>query len=225
MDQQTQFREGDEVLAADGEKIGKLAGVSGSDLVIEKGFLFPTDYMIPFSAVSSYDEPGGKVYLSVSKDDALNGRWADAGAYATTTGYTEGTPRTDVGEDMTIDVHEEELTATKTMREAGDVQINKRIESREQTLEVPVTEERVNVTRRTVDRDATTGVDTFQEETINVPLRTEEVNLEKRTRVSEEIDIDKEAVQRTEQVTGTVRKEVVDVNESMTDPKAKKPKS
>ena len=53
----------------------------------------------------------------------------------------------------------------------------------------------------------------FQEGTIAVPLRGEEVELQTRTRVSEEIEIDKEAVQRTEQVTGTVRREVVDVRE------------
>jgi uncharacterized protein (TIGR02271 family) len=141
---------------------------------------------------------------------------ADAGAYQTTSGAA-GTAYTEPTDSMKIDVHEEELSATKTMREAGDIRINKHVVAEEQTLDVPVTEERVNVTRRTVDRDAGTGEQFFQEESINVPLRTEEVNLEKRTRVAEEIDIDKEQVQRTERVAGTVRKEVVDVDESTSD--------
>jgi uncharacterized protein (TIGR02271 family) len=220
MDMQYQFREGDEVIAADGEKIGKLAAVTGSELVIEKGFLFPTDYHIPYSVVSSYDEADGKIYLAVSKDDALNSRWdqvATTGAYAGTMdrGTTDSATRDrmDVDDSIVVPVHEEELTATKRMREAGEVSINKRVVAEERTLEVPVTEERVHVTRRTVDRDATTGEDVFTEERIDVPLRAEEVELQKRTRVAEEIEIDKEQVQRTERVGGTVRKEVVDVDD------------
>jgi uncharacterized protein (TIGR02271 family) len=105
------------------------------------------------------------------------------------------------------------------MREAGEVHVTKRVEAEEQTLEVPVTEERARVTRRTVDRDVTTGEDLFTEETIDVPLRAEEVELQKRTRVAEEIEIDKEQIQRTERVSGTVRKEVVDIDEgTMTEP-------
>lgn len=222
-DQQFQLHEGDEVFAADGDKIGKLAGITDNDLIIEKGFLFPTDYFIPFGAVSSYDQDKGEVYLSVSKDDALNGRWGEA-KVADAGPYTPPAASRDVKDDMTIDVHEEELVATKTMREAGDVKINKRVVSEEQTMDVPVTEERLHVTRRTVDRDTTTGADTFREETIDVPLRTEEVNLEKRARVVEEIDLDKEAVQRTEKVGGTVRKEVVDVDESMANNTAQRKK-
>ena len=215
-DRQYQFREGDEVYAAEGDKVGKLAGVTDAALIVEKGFFFPTDYHIPFTAVSSYDANDGKIYLSVTKDAALNNRWddvVDTGAYAGTTGYATQ-DRTTVTDSIVVPVHEEELTATTRMREAGDVVIDKHVVAEERTLEVPVTEERARVTRRTVDRDATTGEDVFTEERIDVPLRAEEVELQKRTRVAEEIEIDKEQVQRTERVSGTVRKEVVDVDET-----------
>jgi uncharacterized protein (TIGR02271 family) len=227
---QTQFREGDDVIAADGEKLGSIQNIGANYFLVEKGFFFVTDYYVPFSAVSTYDMDAGKVYLSVTKDEALSSGWDVAPEYDTTMAATDvtvpvndgtwdATMTRDVGADehITVPVHEEELIATKRMREAGDVQINKTVEAREQTLEVPVTEERVNVTRRAVDRDATTGEDTFVEERINVPLRTEEVDLQKRTRVAEEIDIDKEQVQRTEKVTGTVRKERVDVDDVAAD--------
>lgn len=232
---QTQFREGDDVIAADGEKLGSIQYIGTNYLMVEKGFFFITDYYVPFSAVSSYDADGGKIYLSVTKDEALNSGWdvaPEADAFADT-GVRAGTDltapvserreaprdreRMETDERITVPVHEEELTATKRMREAGDVQITKSVEAREETLEVPVTEERVNVTRRAVDRDATTGEDTFVEERINVPLRAEEVELEKRTRVAEEIEIDKEQVQRTEKVSGTVRKEKVDVEDVAAD--------
>lgn len=116
-------------------------------------------------------------------------------------------------ETLVIPVHEEELVATKRQREAGEVQITKNVVEERQTLEVPVTEEQVRVTRRAVDRDVSAGETAFQGGTIEVPLTTEEVQLQKEVRVSEEIEIDREAVQTTEQVTGTVRKELVDVDE------------
>ena len=117
------------------------------------------------------------------------------------------------GDTLRVPVHEEELIAVTREREAGEVDITKQVVAEEQVLEVPVTEERVRVQRRTVDRDAAVDDTAFQEGTIEVPLRAEEVELQKRTRVAEEIEIGKEAVQRTEQVAGTVRREVVDVSE------------
>jgi len=119
-----------------------------------------------------------------------------------------------VDDTLIVPVHEEELVATKREREAGEVQITKNVVEERQTLEVPVTEEQVRVTRRAVDRDASSGEAAFQGGTIEVPLTTEEVHLQKQVRVSEEIEIDREQVQTSERVTGTVRKEIVDVDET-----------
>jgi len=289
---QYQFREGDDVLGSDGEKVGSVHSIGSNYLVVEKGFFFPTDYYVPFSAVSTYDEADGKVYLSVTKDDALNSGWdtdpgmssaststmttdatstfgaaagttttAMADSYETVTtdasridadynddiatrrgaisddasstmatvdttvtdttmsgnvGYT-GTERASTLTDqdhIVVPVHEEELIATKREREAGEVQITKNVVEENRTLEVPITEERVQVTRRVVDRVGDGDEMAFREETIEVPLTTQEVELQKRVRVSEEIEIDREQVQTTQSVSGTVRKEIVDVDET-----------
>jgi uncharacterized protein (TIGR02271 family) len=262
-----QFREGDNVVGSDGEKLGKIHSVGQGYLVVEKGFFFPTDYYIPYNAVSSYDEGDGTVYLSVSKDEAMNSGWdmepgtggdytAESYVGSANTNLTDsefgsdaitgtastamtgasagmGTPvytetETDLGvtgaqsgqyidnDHTTVQVREEELVARTREREAGEVIVHKDVVAEEKTIEVPVTEERVRVTRRTVDRLDDTGEVSLQEETFEVPVRTTEVDLEKRTRVAEEIDIDKEAVQRTEQVSGTVRREVVNVEDDTT---------
>ena len=77
-----------------------------------------------------------------------------------------------------------------------------------------MTEERLRVERRVVDRPADEGnADAFREEVIEVPIRGEEVELQKRVRVAEEVEIGKERVERTEQVAGTVRREEVRVSE------------
>jgi len=118
------------------------------------------------------------------------------------------------GETLRMPVYEEELTATKRPVQEGQVRITKDVVAEERTLDVPVTEERVRVERRAVDRDAGANAAAFKEETIEVPVRGEEVDVQKRVRVAEEVDVDKEAVQRTERVAGTVRREEVHVDDS-----------
>jgi uncharacterized protein (TIGR02271 family) len=190
---------------------------------------FPTDYYIPMSAIASYDTD--RVYLNVSKDAALGRGWdvrpvdletATIGTTsATTDTFTEtdrlAAARIESDEEIRIPVMEEELTATVRPQEAGAVRIEKDVVAEERTLEVPVTEERVRVERRVVDRPVSAAdADAFEETVIEVPLRTEEVDIQKRARVAEEVVISKEATQRTERVADTVRREEVFVDEDAT---------
>jgi uncharacterized protein (TIGR02271 family) len=132
---------------------------------------------------------------------------------------TTDTLRTDVAratgeEEIHIPVMEEELTATVRGQEAGAVRIEKDVVTEERVLDVPVTEERVRVERRVVDRAVNASdAEAFTDTVIEVPLRSEVVDVQKQARVGEEIVVSKEAVQRTERVTDTVRKEEVFVDE------------
>ena len=56
----------------------------------------------------------------------------------------------------------------------------------------------------------------FEETVIDVPLRSETVDVQKEARVTGEVVVSKEAVERTEQVTDTVRREEVYVDEDAT---------
>jgi uncharacterized protein (TIGR02271 family) len=138
----------------------------------------------------------------------------DRGDYAATdrTGYTD-TTTVDDSDTINVPVREEELTATRRQVERGAVRIDKDVVEEERTLEVPVTEERVTVNRRTVDREATVDDTAFEGGAIEVPVRGEEVDVEKRARITEEVEIGKEAVQRTERVSDTVRREEVRVED------------
>jgi uncharacterized protein (TIGR02271 family) len=110
--------------------------------------------------------------------------------------------------------YEEELAAEKTAREAGEVRISKDVVEEEQTLEVPVAREAVRVRRRVVDRPAVDTSDAFRGEgEIAVPVREEGVEVTKGVRVAEELEVSREAVQETEAVTDTVRKERIDVEQ------------
>ncbi|MBA3377265.1 MAG: DUF2382 domain-containing protein [Chloroflexia bacterium] len=237
--------QGMDVFGSDGEKVGSVQDVQGEYVIVSKGFFFPTDYYIPFSALGNADE--GSVYLNVTKDEALNQGWdAVPDTTAATTTYDEQ-PITDAGlhvdqpvsdttnaglmdtEDRPFDHHvdggtvahddvrdgetinvpltEEELTAERRTVDRGAVRVEKDVVEEDVSLDVPVTREEVHVSRRTVDRDVTPGDATFEEGTIEVPVHGEEVDVQKQTRVREELEISKEAVQDTEHVTGTVRRE------------------
>jgi len=235
---QLNIRQGADVRSVDDEKLGRVVGLQGNYIVVEKGFFFPTDYYIPTSAVSSATDD--TVYLSVDKDHALNSGWDQMGTTDTlvedtswqtgttamnstpasgTVGAdyaTAGTTDAMTGDVLRVPVHEEELTATKRSVEQGQVRIEKDVVAEERTLEVPVTDERVTVTRRTVDREGVADGNAFTEGTIEVPVRGEEVDVQKRVRVAEEVEIGKEAVQRTESVTDTVRREEVHVADETT---------
>ena len=222
----TQIMTGNEVVGSDGEKVGTVAEVQPGYIVIEKGFFFPTDYYIPMSAIASV--ANGQVYLNVSKDAALGRGWdvrpvdLETATIATTTATTDTITETDrfaaarveTDDEIRIPVMEEELTATVRQQEAGAARIQKDVVSEERTLEVPVTEERIRVERRVVDRAATSAdAGAFEETVIDVPLRSETVDVQKHARVVEEVIVSKDAVQHTEQVHGTVRHEEVYVDE------------
>ena len=217
---------GAEVFGADGDKVGTVSAVYPGYIVVEKGLFFPTDYYIPMSAIASYDTD--RVYLNVSKDAALGRGWdvrpvdLETATIATTTATTDTITETDrlaaarveTDDEIRIPVMEEELTATVRQQEAGAARIQKDVVSEERTLEVPVTEERIRVERRVVDRAATSAdAGAFEETVIDVPLRSETVDVQKHARVVEEVIVSKDAVQHTEQVHGTVRHEEVYVDE------------
>ena len=217
---------GAEVFGADGEKVGTVAAVYPGYIVVEKGFFFPTDYYIPMSAVASYDN--NQVYLTLAKDAALQSGWdaqpvdLETASFDTPmatdgTGFGANATQVSADEEIRIPVMEEELTATVRSQEAGAMRIEKDVITEQRSIDVPVTEERVRIERRVVDRPVTSAdAAAFDEIVIEVPLRSETVDVQKQARVTEEIVISKEAVQRTERVTDTVRKEEVYVDEDAT---------
>ncbi len=216
--QGTDIPTGADVFGADGEKVGAVAAAYPGYIVVEKGIFFPTDYYIPLNAIASYD--GGHVYLNVAKDAALQSGW-DAQPVDLETATFAGTDTigTDVArktgeEEIHIPVMEEELTATVRRQDAGSVRVEKDVVTEERVLDVPVTEERVRVERRVVDRPVNAAdAEAFTDTVIEVPLESEVVDVQKQARVAEEVVLSKEAVQRTERVKDTVRKEEVFVDE------------
>jgi uncharacterized protein (TIGR02271 family) len=245
---------GMDVYGAEGDKVGSIQDVQDDYVLVEKGFFFPKDYYIPWSAIQGVTEDN-EVYLTISKDEALNQQWdtlpqgdaigtnytgtttgtdyagATPGDYATGATTTDGTSTT-ISSDYTADttgvdtgaattgdttrvpVYEEQVTPVKRPVSRGAVRIEKVLVTENRTVEVPVTEERVRVTRVNTDEPVSgdaTGL--FEEGVVEVPLTGEEVSLEKTARKTGEVVVEKERDAHTEQVAGTVRREDVRVDD------------
>jgi uncharacterized protein (TIGR02271 family) len=115
---------------------------------------------------------------------------------------------------------EERLDVEKREREMGEVRIEKHVETRQETVPVELEREEVRVERREVaERPIAAGenVEAFNEGTIRVPVRGEEAVVSKEAVVTGEVVIDKERTTEREQISDTVRRTRVEVDENVRD--------
>ena len=224
-----------DVFSSDGDKIGDVEEVHSHYLTVSKGFFFPSEKYVPVSSITNVD--GERVYVNATKSEIDNLGWDtipdDTASYADTS-YTDTTTYTDTmdttrgvettgttgfastnvadGDELEVQLVEEELSVSKHAVERGRVIVRKGVRSEQQTVNVPIREEEVRVERRVVDGDYVTGeipANAFQETEIEIPLRGEEVDVTKQARVREVVEIDKDVVEHQERVTDTVRRDEV----------------
>lgn len=207
------------------EKVGDVADIGSSWLLVQKGLIFVKDLYIPLEAVKEVDEANQAAYLDVAKDemDALG--WdqppseADRIDAVTTTGDTlrgsaTADPSLATDDAARVRLHEEDLQARTRREQTGEVGVRKRVVEQEQELEVPVQHDELEVRRVRVDREASPSDAAFTDDgdTIRVPMTAETVEVDKQARVVEEIEIRKRPVTERQRVRDTVRREEVEVD-------------
>src|SRR5688500_6836164 len=110
---------------------------------------------------------------------------------------------------------EEELRVGKTEREAGRARLRKYVVEDEVTETVPVKREEVRVEREPIT-DANAGAATdgpaISEEEHEVVLHEEQAVVDKQAVPKERLRLDKETTVEEQQVSDTVRKEQIDVD-------------
>jgi uncharacterized protein (TIGR02271 family) len=113
-----------------------------------------------------------------------------------------------------IPVAEERLNVETRPAELGAVQVRKTVTEEQQTVPVTLAREEVRVREvNTSDRPLQPGDDAFNEGTLRVPVRGEEAVVAKEAIVTGEVVVDKARTTEQRQVSDTVRKEHVDVDE------------
>jgi uncharacterized protein (TIGR02271 family) len=218
------IEEGLDLYSRDEQPIGHIAEINPDFMLVEARSMGEEYLYVPRDAEERTE--GNHVYLNVDLADVTSQGWSQAPE-----GWTEsdrsawddqssGDYRTHdmSGEGSTVvRRYEEQLQAQKTAQQVGEVGIRKDVVEEQQQLQVPVTREEVQVTRRAVDQPAGEyDADAFRDtgDTIRVPIVEEQVQITKEPRVVEEIEISKTARQDTKQVSETVRKEQVDIDDS-----------
>ncbi len=187
--------EGTDVYGSDGHKVGSIVEVRANYVVVEKGFLFPTDYYIPVSAFAGVQ--GTKLTLNVTKDAALNQGWdARPNDFDPTT--AGGRVRDDSANDVLVDA-------------SGGGAIADAATSVGDPVAPTGTEPRVRVARHEVGQQVGPAETVEEEDLLDFPVYGDEVQTQKRVHVAEEVEVTKEPVQRTAEATGTVRHEEVHV--------------
>ncbi len=118
-------------------------------------------------------------------------------------------PREDFGEERRLSLSEEELEVGRSRRQAGEVEIDKHVETRHVTEHVPVRHEEVVIEHRPPgDMSAETRI---EEGEIHVPVSEEELTVQRRTVPREEIVVRKEEVIEDREIDADLRRERAEV--------------
>lgn len=136
---------------------------------------------------------------------------ATAGATVGGAGMGQGSSGRDTEE--VIPVVEERIQVGKRDVERGRVRVRSYVVERPVNEQVTLRSERVEVERRRVDRPVGANDDLFRERTIEAVERGEEAVVAKEARVTEEVVLRKDATERTETVSDTVRRTEVEVED------------
>jgi uncharacterized protein (TIGR02271 family) len=116
-------------------------------------------------------------------------------------------------DELRVQRTEEELRAGTRERQAGALNVRKRVRTDRERIEVPTRREEVTVDRVPVEGEAATEAEIGDDE-VSIPLTEEEVVVEKRPVIKEEVRIRKDVVEDTEVVEEDVRREEVDIDDA-----------
>ena len=199
-----QLREGMGVFSGEGLHLGRIERLDADSLTAD-------GQRYAFAAIDRIE--GDRVFLTrqVGATTTTDRGRAPAG--------TAGAAREQVVEaegQVRVPVREERLEVEKRSAELGAVEIRTTVETEQQTVPVELEREEVHVEQRDIPARPATEADlqdAFEEGTVRVPVRGEEAVARKEAVVTGEVVIDKERTTETQQVTDTLRKERVEVDE------------
>ena len=118
-----------------------------------------------------------------------------------------------------LNLNEEQLNVSKQPVQTGAVELHKDVVTEQRTLDVPVTHEEVVVERHAFSGntiDASNKSDTTpigQDEEIRVPVTEERVEVTKTPVITGEVSLEKRAVQETQRVSDTTKREEIRVEQ------------
>jgi uncharacterized protein (TIGR02271 family) len=188
--------------------LGRVEGMRGNAIMVN-GQQLTSDAIARVTRQGIYLKADGEQLLS----QTVTG--TQATSRATTTQTTTGRSATE-GE-IVVPVAEERMHVGTREAEVGEVQIRKTVIEEQQSIPVELMHEEVHVQERDIQDRPVTAAEAerlFEGATIRVPVRGEEAVVTKEAVVTGEVVIDKERLTETQNVTGTVRSEQVEVEQA-----------
>ena len=180
------------VHSSDGEKLGKVLTLEATTFIIEKGFLFPRDYVARYDHVASIN--GDDVQLTLTRDELIS-----AGERSRQ-------------EEIRLPIVEEELETVRRETQAGEIRLEKDVVHETRHVDVPVTRDVVRVERVPASgASASPPEGAFERQSVSMPIREEEVEFRKRPVVKEEVRLRRDEQVEHRAADADVRREEVRV--------------
>jgi len=159
------------------------------------------------------DERSGKVGPGMREGDIESGEFRGHSEDDEGVNQSHGSDLEDEDE-LRVQRSEEELRAGTREREAGKLNVRKRVRTDREQVRVPTRREEVSVERVPVNEERA-GAEIGEDE-VSVPVVEEEAVVGKQSVVKEEIRVRKDVVEDEEVVEEDVRKEEVDIDDATT---------
>ena len=168
-----------------------------------------------YGSYYSDDTDAGTVGPGMSMGDTESGEFREHALTDEGVHQSRGDDLEDEDE-LRVQRTEEELAAGTREREAGALNVRKRVRTERERIEVPTRHEEVTVERVPVSEGTAATEAQIGDEEVSIPLTEEEVVVEKRPVAKEEVRIRKDVVEDTEVVEEDVRREEIDVDDQST---------
>jgi len=110
-----------------------------------------------------------------------------------------------------LSLRKEELDIAKSSVQKGEVEFGKEIIEEQKTVDVPVTREEIVIERKSLNNEASDSPIT-DEQSIRIPVNEEKVHVDKHTVVTGEISAHKRAIEDTEHIEETLKREEAQIN-------------
>jgi uncharacterized protein (TIGR02271 family) len=153
----------------------------------------------------------GSVDLTEREASWRSSGWSGSGNVAGQAKLTEDTSAGESSGEDVVPLAQESLRVGKRDVEHGRLKVRSYVVEEPVSEDVSLRRERVSLDRRQVDRPVASGSDPFQERTVEVTEHAEEAVVSKDVRIREELVLRKDADQRTETISDTVRRTEVEV--------------
>lgn len=217
-DAMQELETGQEVLGADGRRLGTLVGFEGGTLVVERGFFWPRRFTVSRSDVGTVVDGVVRLLDGAAPRETGTGAAAGASVWAQEPEEPVAGMRARVEEgDVRVPLAREEAWARVRTRGVGAVRVRKVVRTELKQLTVEVRREELVVERLPVQPGApeaaahTSGP--FEALEYVIPLWREDVEVVKRPVVYEEVHLKKAVERRTWTEEVPLRQEVARVEE------------